>query len=134
VYHHLPEACCKNDSIAVEEKNRVSMLNAAVASVYGHKKVERHGGGTYRFQKSLEPFQSGTPRIRRTNLVLIRLADREEPICGEQPDRESAYPSSAFTREKNLPTCLTRGIGRVECVMLHGAGYPGAKRNHQTVR
>jgi hypothetical protein len=47
------------------------MLNAAAASAYGHKKVEPNGGRTCRFQKSREPFQSGTPRVTRTNLVLI---------------------------------------------------------------
>jgi hypothetical protein len=55
------------------------MLNAAAASAYGHKKVEPNGGRTCRFQKSREPFQSGTPGVTRTNLVLIRLRAATKP-------------------------------------------------------
>src|SRR5260370_681166 len=71
VYHHLPGTCCKNDSITAAKRNRVAKLNAVAAGVYGHNEVESDGGGTSLFQKSREPFQSGTRPFTKTNPVLV---------------------------------------------------------------
>jgi hypothetical protein len=46
----LGELCCKNDSIAVAQKNRVAMLNAAVTNACRHTDVAPDSGGRCQFQ------------------------------------------------------------------------------------
>ena len=69
--------CCKNDSIAVAEKNCVAIINATVASVYRRKNVASDSAEHRSSRKSRPLFQSGTARIAGTNLVPISIRTRE---------------------------------------------------------
>src|SRR5260370_26588572 len=95
VYHHLPGTCCKNDSITAAKRNRVAKLNAVAAGVYGHNEVESDGGGTSLFQKSREPFQSGTRPFTRTNPVLFNSRAASTPKARSNcrlPSRDQKSP------------------------------------------